>query len=193
MRLLIYGGGFDPPHRGHLAVFQMAWRKLKPDQGLIIPSFISPNKPEGHTAGADHRMAMAELCFAKLENVEVSSLEIERGGSSYTVDTLLQLTEKFGSDAEFSLLLGADNLLTLKSWKDWEKLLKLCRFAVIPRAGCELSQLEREILDNAEILDSELYPWSSREIRKNADDRKFVRRAMPKECAEYLIRKKLYT
>lgn len=135
-RVLIFGGTFDPPHRAHIELPQHAARELGCDRIIYIPAAINPLKI---TAGgppptpAEHRLEMLRLALADVANVDISTIELERTGPSYTIDTLREL----GADATtgaMHLLIGADQALDFHRWKDWREILKLATPAVMLRA-----------------------------------------------------------
>lgn len=138
MKIGVFGGTFNPPHLGHLAAAKAAVGALGLDKLLIIPAAIPPHKalPEG-TPAPEHRLAMAaKLADALLlpETVEVSSLELDREGRSYTSDTLAALREQY-PDAGLWLLMGTDMFLTLHQWREPEKILRLANICAFGRTG----------------------------------------------------------
>ena len=155
MKIGIYGGTFNPPHLGHLAAARTAVDVLSLDKLLIVPDAIPPHKelPEG-TPAPRCRLAMAEkLADALLLPgvAEVSPMELDRAGKSYTADTLAQLKEEYPG-AELWLLMGTDMFLTLQYWREPEKILKLagiCAFGRSEQDGEELFAPQREHLNRA--------------------------------------------
>ena len=114
-RIGVFGGAFDPPHLGHAQLLQAAIQQLELDAVLVIPTGEAWHKVRGLTP-AVHRLAMAELAFGNLPQVQVDAREIERHGPSYTVDTLMELhTEHSGAD--FYLLMGQDQWARFETWR----------------------------------------------------------------------------
>lgn len=141
MRLLIYGGTFNPPHLGHADALSCAAEYLHADAVLVIPAGIPPHKAlaEG-SPEASERLRLCELAF---EGAEVSPMELRREGKSYTVDTLEHISaEKPG--AELYFLIGTDMLLYMEQWHDFRKLFTLCTLAALPRAEGETDELARQ-------------------------------------------------
>lgn len=136
MKIGIYGGTFDPPHLGHMAAARSVMNTLGLDKLLLVPAKIPPHKDlPSDSAGVRDRLKMAELMADGLDpadgRVEVSSIEVDRPGKSYTVDTLEQLAREYPDD-ELWLLMGSDMLLTFHQWKDPRRicaLAGLCAFA----------------------------------------------------------------
>ena len=134
MKLGIYGGSFDPVHVGHLLVAQAAIEELGLDRLFFIPAAHSPFKPENHAAPAALRLQLLRLALAGKSNCEVDEQEIQRGGVSYTVDTLRGYADKFPG-AQLFYLIGADNAAKLNEWRDPAALAKLAEFVAVPRPG----------------------------------------------------------
>jgi nicotinate-nucleotide adenylyltransferase len=130
-RIGIFGGQFDPPHAGHLAVVRAARDQLGLDRVLVIPSPRPPHRPPAQTP-ADVRLQLAEAAFAGEPGVEVSRLELDRDGPSYTADTLEALT---APDRELYLILGADQLAALPTWHRPADVSRLARLVVAARPG----------------------------------------------------------
>jgi len=140
LRVGILGGTFNPPHVGHIALAQSAREQLGLDRVLLMPANVAPNKPASpEDPGAGHRLRMCELATASVPGVRACAREVERGGVSYTVDTLEAIDEE--DDAELTLILGADTARTLSSWREPERLLALARVAVAERDGLDVSSV----------------------------------------------------
>lgn len=132
-RIGIYGGTFNPPHRGHIEAARFARKALALDQLLVIPARTPPHKQENAdiTEGA-HRLAMLELAFAGDNGITVSDLELQRDGVSYTCQTVEALKEQYPGD-ELFLLMGTDMFLSFSSWYQPEQILKRATIAVLCR------------------------------------------------------------
>lgn len=133
-RIGIYGGSFDPVHRGHLLVAQAAVEELGLARLFLIPAAQSPFKPDNQPASAAVRAQMLRLAFAGQVNCEVDEQEIQRGGVSYSVDTLRDYARRF-PQAELFYLIGADNVAKLTQWREAAALAQLAQFVVVPRPG----------------------------------------------------------
>jgi nicotinate-nucleotide adenylyltransferase len=132
MKLGLYGGSFDPVHLGHLFVAQAAVEELGLDRLFFIPAAQSPFKPENPPAAAVVRLQLLRLALAGNANYEVDELEIQRGGVSYTVDTLRDYARRFPT-AEIYYLIGADNAAKLNEWREPAELAALAEFIAVPR------------------------------------------------------------
>ncbi len=135
-RLGVLGGTFNPPHLGHLALARHALRELDLDRVLLMPAFRSPFKPVEEDPGPEHRLGMCRLAVADAGSLDVSAFEIERGGPSYTVDTLRALRAAHPG-TQITLIVGTDVAGTLTTWREPHELLALAELAVALRAGCE--------------------------------------------------------
>ena len=121
-RIGIYGGTFSPPHNGHIKAAKAFMEQMWLDILYVIPTAIPPHKEMSVSVSAEDRLEMTRLAFADVEGVYVSDLEIRRGGKSYTVDTLRELS---GEDRRLFLLCGTDMMLTLDRWREPEEIFKL--------------------------------------------------------------------
>ena len=122
IRIGIYGGTFSPPHNGHIAAAKAFMEQMWLDFLYVIPTATPPHKEMEVPVDAAHRLEMCRLAFADVEGVYVSDMEMRRGGRSYTVDTLRELT---GEDRRLFLLCGTDMMLTLDEWREPEEIFKL--------------------------------------------------------------------
>ena len=178
MRIAIFGGSFNPPHKGHLYSALAAAKQIQPDQFFVIPDNLPPHKSlaEGSPTPRQ-RLELCRLNFAGVPGAEVSDLEIARGGVSYTADTLRALREQY-PDAELYLLMGTDMFLTLDQWRDADYILHNCIPVPFPRSPEELGviaekaqQLGSVCAVQPQIVQTEPFPASSTEIRALLSER----------------------
>ena len=148
MRIVFYGGSFNPPHCGHVEAAMTISELLKPDKLLIIPSNIPPHKElaEG-SPDAQERLLLTKLAFADVPEAEVTDMELHREGKSYTATTVEQLLAQY-PEAEMYLALGTDMLLSFEEWYRFRFLLETLTLAVFIRSEGE----EAEMLRHAEYL-----------------------------------------
>lgn len=132
MKIVLFGGSFDPVHRGHVAVADAVQAALKPERLLWLPARQAPHKPDQSPAGDADRCALLELALAGRANEQIDARELQRPGPSYTVDTVAEIAAE-NPGAELWLVVGADMLDQLHQWKDVERLLQLTRVLVAPR------------------------------------------------------------
>lgn len=134
MRIGLYGGSFDPVHRGHLLVAQAAREEVGLDRIVFIPAMQSPFKPARQMAPAQLRLKMLRLALAGRTDCEIDDLEIARAGVSYTIDTVREFRKRRPNDQLFYLI-GADHVPLLPKWRESEALAAALEFIVIPRPG----------------------------------------------------------
>lgn len=126
----IFGGTFNPPHIAHVAAAEAFSKRIDPDTLMIIPDFIPPHKSFAGTVTPSQRLDMCRLAFSHIKNVEVSDMEIMRGGKSYTANTLTELS---GTGCELYFLCGTDMFLTLDSWYSPQTIFKLATICYVRR------------------------------------------------------------
>ncbi len=171
MRIGIYGGTFNPPHRGHKNLALQMKRAARLDRIMIIPTGTPPHKTGEQLASSEHRMKMCELMFSE-DFFFVSDIEIKRQGKSYTYDTLCRLKEEFSGD-ELFLIMGSDMLLSFHRWYNYREILSLVTLCVATREDeitCgALSDYARDTLgleDDIVLADIEPVECSSTEVRE---------------------------
>ena len=174
MRIAIYGGSFNPMHIGHEKIVDYVLNNLNIDKIIIIPVGI-PSHRENNLEQSYTRLKICKEIFKGNKKIEVSDIEIKSEGKSYTYDTLLKLIDLYGENNEFFEIIGEDSLKSLKTWKNYEELLKICKFIVFRRKDDKNIQIDEEFLNNKNIiiLENEYYDISSTEIRnmvKNNED-----------------------
>lgn len=130
-RIGIFGGAFDPPHRAHVALAQVALQQLQLDRLMVIPTGQAWHKPRRLSA-ANHRLAMAALAFAAVERAEVDDRETRRSGPSYTFETLRELRAAFPGN-QWYLIIGADQARDLTGWQQWQEIVQSATICVADR------------------------------------------------------------
>jgi nicotinate-nucleotide adenylyltransferase len=166
MTVGLLGGTFDPPHNGHVALARTAIGAIGLDWLVVVPVGEAPHKPVG--TDAETRFRLAEAAFADLPRTELSRVELERGGPSYTVDTAAWAEREHGDDVVF--LLGADEFADFPTWREPNRILEHVRLAVATRPGIPHDRLEavRAGLrhpDRVSFFELEPIPISSRDLR----------------------------
>lgn len=202
--LIVLGGTFDPIHMGHLAIAQAANRQLKPQRVLFIPSGQPAHKHDRQVTSACHRYNMTALAVCEHPSFDISRLEINRAGPSYTIDTARALSRICPAGAKISFLIGDDALMDILSWRSAEELLRICTFVVVPRPKSAKVAAENknvaEYIDyltityNADIqrLDGPLLDISSTDIRERFEAGRAIHGLMPKPAEVYARQHRLY-
>ncbi len=142
MRIAIYGGSFNPPHIGHAEAARAAYKALKPDKFLIIPTNTPPHKElEANSPSPEQRLEFCRLAFGDIPGAEVSDMELRREGKSYTADTVDALLEQYPG-AEICIVMGTDMFLSFRSWYRWQHMLETCTLAVLSREDFDRREIE---------------------------------------------------
>lgn len=194
MRIGILGGTFDPPHNGHLAVARAAMKELALDEILFVPAAKNPLKDRGPRASAEDRLTMLGLLVAGDPTMGVVDVELQRGGQSYTVDTVNDLHQV--RPADYWFILGADALKGLDQWKQPAKLLRMCRLAVVARptmSGSSLAmRVDAQYRDRVDVVPMPPVDISSTEIRNRLAQGKTIAPYVPQAILAYIEEKGLY-
>ena len=200
MRIGLLGGSFDPPHNGHLLAAGDALEALRLDCVMLIPAAIQPLKAEqqvlrphrenqDHRASPEHRLAMTRLLADGDPRFSVNAIEIERGGLSYTVDTLSTLASQLQS-SELFWLVGADVLGSFSKWRNPQKIVELATLVVMRRTG-EASDVSG-LPGPPRLIETRRIDISSTEIRQRVREGKSIRGFVPDAVAAYIASAGLY-
>jgi nicotinate-nucleotide adenylyltransferase len=197
MRLGIFGGSFDPVHNAHLAVGRACQQQAKLDEIWFTPTAIQPLKHSGPRASDVHRLEMLRLAIRNEPTWRVCSIEIDRGGFSYTVDTLRQIHEEL-PDAELFFLVGADALNDVATWKEPQEIFRMATPLVVCRAGQPSPNLDRLKLlftSHTQPQSIEMPPMdvSSSEIRQHLAAAEPIGNVVPGAVAEFITLHRLYS
>jgi nicotinate-nucleotide adenylyltransferase len=133
-RIGLFGGSFDPVHLGHLLVAQAAREELELERLFFIPAAQSPFKPDSEPISSAGRLRLLRLALAGKTWCEIDEQELQRGGVSYTINTLRDYHQRF-PEAKLFYLIGGDHVQKLPFWRDAEELARLAEFVVVPRPG----------------------------------------------------------
>jgi nicotinate-nucleotide adenylyltransferase len=190
-RIGVFGGSFDPIHIGHLAIAQEALWQCELDLVLFIVAALPPHKKEPEAA-VEHRLRMVELAVDTEPAFHPSRIEIERGGASYTAETLTQLHREY-SGAAFFLIVGADSAIDFSSWKDPEAVIEMANVVIAPRPGFDLTTMEPRLQGKAQIFQSPTIELSSTMIRKRLHDNRPIRFLVPDVAERYIRQHGLYS
>jgi nicotinate-nucleotide adenylyltransferase len=194
-RLGVLGGTFDPIHNGHLAIAAKAREQLNLDGVLFLPAG-QPWRKDREITAAEHRLAMVRLAIKDEPAYELSTVEVERAGPSYTVETLEELARLYPNH-DLALILGEDALVDLPNWQDAARIPELALLVVAPRTGRvpkdETWRAMPGISDRAVWLDMDPVSVSSTSVRARVRRGRSVRDMVPPAVEEYFRANRLYT
>lgn len=160
--ILIFGGTFDPPHRAHAELPPRIAEEIGCDRLLYVPAALNPLKADAPPTDATHRLEMLRRAVADVPRAEISTLELEREGPSYTVDTLEELRRQYGETVELRLLIGADQAVEFYRWKEWQRICELAVPVVMLRPPWDRERFRRDL--EANYTPEQVDQWLSRTI-----------------------------
>jgi nicotinate-nucleotide adenylyltransferase len=198
LKIGVLGGTFDPVHTGHMVIAEAAMQEV----GLSRVIFITAGDPwlKGRRciATSEHRLAMTELAITENLSFSAASIDIDRPGPSYTVDTLNELKSELGVDAELYFILGMDAVASFPKWKEPERIISICRLVAAKRPGClyiDMKKLERDlpgISKHITILNNPLSDISSSAIRERVASGLPITGLVPAAVERYITEQGLY-
>jgi nicotinate-nucleotide adenylyltransferase len=191
------GGTFDPIHYGHLVTAEAARAQFGLDQVLFMPAGTPPHKSQrADVAPAEDRYAMTELATRENASFEVSRMEIDREGPSWTIDTVRELRAAHPQDLELYFITGADAVLEILTWREHGEIARLARFIAATRPGYSLDRLQDAIsgghLPAVEVMEIPALAISSSDIRQRVRDGRPIRYLTPDAVVAYIARHGLY-
>ena len=189
-RVGLFGGTFDPPHLGHLALAEWARDALDLDRVIFMPAGAPPHKRRRDLSPAEARVRMTRLAVFGQPAFRVSTLEVRRRGPSFTVDTLRALKTRHPR-ARLYLLIGADSLDDFANWHEPREILKLATLAVAARPGAA-GKRPRLASRHVVHLDNPVLDLSSRAIRARVAAGRSIRYLVPDRVARYIAQRRLY-
>ena len=194
----ILGGTFDPIHVGHLMTAEAVRDEYHLDKVIFIPAAVPPHKQNQDVTEAMHRYVMTVLATCSNPNFEVSDIEMNRPGPSYTIDTIRELLERFGEDTEFYFITGADAIQEIHTWDRIEELLEMCHFIGASRQGClpdgnqikaSFGELGKRKIHRLETPELEI---SSTDIRNRIKKGYSIKYIVPTAVEQYIYKQGLY-
>ncbi len=185
----IFGGTFDPIHLGHLITAQSVREIRKLEKIIFIPAFISPHKSEIKTSSAEDRLNMIKLAIDGISFFDYSNIEIEKGGVSFTIDTLKEL-KKSNDDLEF--IIGYDNIFEFNTWKDPDEIMKLAKVIVLKRRSSHPPQFKDKYYNQAIFVQTRGIEISATDLRERVKKGQPINFLVPQKVMEYIYKHKLY-
>ena len=199
MRVGFFGGTFDPPHIGHLAVARAAVQRLQLDRVLLVPTGRQPLKEGAPRASYANRLAMVMLLCDGERALEASALEAPspEGSPNYTIDTLQDLRASLGWSDHVFIIVGADSFLDLRRWREPDRLLAEAEWIIVSRPGFSLESLDAlhltaEQRARVHLLTDVEVPVSATELREKLRDGENCREWIPAPVLSYIAEHELY-
>jgi len=203
-RLGIFGGAFDPVHKGHTQSLKYISDLKIIDEIQVIPNYASPHNKDIQT-DEKHRLKMLEIAFKEIKNIKLNDIELKNKTKSYTYETLKYLKEIY-PEKHISLIIGLDSLFSFTTWKNWENILSLCSLLVLERklnGSLQLNKdIERKISPDYEdffsdhgkilILKNDLINISSTDVRLKLKKNENLAGLVDDQVLKYISNKSLY-
>ena len=221
MRIGLFGGTFDPIHRGHLRAASEVKKNVNLDHIFLIPAALPPHKTPVAVASADDRLAMIHLAIGDMNGITVSDIELQRSGPSYTIDTVYHFKSTQPDNARIFLIMGLDAFLEIDTWKSYRELLEQIPMIIMARPNDSHQSVAQgwKILEKyltlkisvdyrffdpqkvfmsegrqpVYICDVQALDISSTKIRQAVKQKQTIENWVPARVAEYIIQKGLYT
>ncbi|MBD3295752.1 MAG: nicotinate-nucleotide adenylyltransferase [Candidatus Omnitrophica bacterium] len=189
MKIGLLGGTFNPVHTGHLILAQECWAALDLERVVFIPAYIPPHKPLACDVSAPDRLNMLRLALEGDERFDISTFEIDKGGRSYSIDTIRYIEQLYRGRAEIFFLTGADSADTLPAWKDIDNILEKVNFVIATRPRWSgitpfEARVTRITMPSIDI--------SSSDIRERIEGRQPIDFLVPEKVVRYIRKKGLY-
>ena len=199
MKIAVMGGTFDPIHNGHLIVAEYVRTSLKLDKVIFIPSGVHPFKNNKNITEGKKRLDILSLAIKSNEYFDISTMEINREGITYTIDSIKELKEIYKED-EVYFIIGSDIIFEIEKWKDFEELIELCKFILLYRPGKNEDKIENRIEELKKLyglefvrVEAPLIEISSTEIRERVKEDLSIKYLVPEIVEDYIYKHKLYS
>jgi nicotinate-nucleotide adenylyltransferase len=189
------GGTFDPIHYGHLVTAEEALWQFELDEVVFVPTGQPWMKADRAVSPAEDRYLMTVVATASNGRFSVSRREVDRRGTTYTVDTLREIREAEGEDVDLFFITGADAMLEILHWKDPEDVLSQAHFIAATRPGYEIARFEKEAPTshpNVSVMDIPALAISSSDIRRRVAEGEPIRYLVPEGVKNYIEKSHLY-
>ncbi len=190
MKIGIFGGSFNPIHTGHAIIASYIAQNSDLDAVWMMVSPLNPLKTENSGASDTDRLRMTEMVTRQLEKVTTSAFEFSMPKPSYTINTLRELSKRF-PQSEFTLIIGADNWMNFKQWKDYEEIVTNYKILVYPRVGYDI-EIPECYKSNVSIVDAPIIELSSTNIRNGIKNQQNMSFYLPTQVYQYILENRLY-
>lgn len=198
VKIGVLGGTFDPIHLGHLGIADSACREIGLERMMFVPAREPWLKGDRDIAPAPHRVEMIKLAILSDPRYDISYVDLERDGPSYTVDTLSDLRRDLGPDADLHFVLGMDAMEGMAGWREPGRIVEMCHLVIARRSGVSivgLKELEKSIpgvMEKVIVIDNDLYNIGSTEIRRRVAAGLSINGLVPDAVACYIQENGVY-
>lgn len=192
LKLGVMGGVFDPIHIGHLFTAEEARIKFNLHKVIFVPSLQPIHKRNDQITDIKHRLKMTYLAAGSNPYFEVSEIEVNRPGPSYTIDTIKEFRKIYGWQTDIYFITGADAFLEIDTWYKKDELLTLCQFVAATRPGYDLDKLNDNFKKVLKIMEIPALAISSTDIRYRVKNNLNIKYIVLEEIREYIYKHKLY-
>ncbi|MDP4181525.1 MAG: nicotinate-nucleotide adenylyltransferase [Bacillota bacterium] len=199
IKIGISGGTFDPIHYGHLIIAENIRNSFKLDKVIFVPAGLPPHKKHLKVTSSLDRLNMVKKAVSSNSYFEVSSVEVEREGYTYTIDTLKHFRKTYGEAAKLFFITGADVIKELHLWKDYSEILSMCSFVTALRPEYNDDEFYKAIEHyrsnfnaNIYIADAPMVQISSTDIRNRIAENRSIKYLLPECVEEYIFKNNLY-
>lgn len=199
-KLAIMGGTFDPIHIGHLMTAEEVRNEFEIDQVIFIPTGQPPHKDFVRVTHSEHRYLMTVLATVENPHFNVSRIEIDRPGTTYTIDTIKKIKESYPPDVKIYFITGADAVHEILTWERVDELMKICDFVAVTRPGYKKKQLKQKVEELKESFECKVHylevpalAISSSDIRERVEKYKPIQYLVTQPVEKYIQKFKLYS
>ncbi|MDE0315014.1 MAG: nicotinate-nucleotide adenylyltransferase [Candidatus Poribacteria bacterium] len=192
MKIAIMGGSFNPIHYAHLLSAEQVREGLGYDKIVFVPAARPPHKAQPDMVSAEHRYQMVLLATAGNPYFEVSRIELDRAGPSYTIQTIKTLRHVYDETTELAWIIGADSLIEYKIWKDFDEVLKQCTMIATTRPNYDLERVPLEVRKSVITFRITGFDTSATEIRERIRNNVSIRYLVPEAVVTYIEQHQLY-
>ncbi len=192
MKIAIMGGSFNPIHYAHLLSAEQVREGLGYDKIVFVPAARPPHKAQPDMVSAEHRYQMVLLATAGNPHFEVSRIELDRAGPSYTIQTIKTLRHVYDETTELAWIIGADSLIEYKIWKDFDEVLKQCTMIATTRPNYDLERVPLEVRKSVITFRITGFDTSATEIRERIRNNVSIRYLVPEAVVTYIEQHQLY-
>ena len=204
----IFGGSFDPIHKGHIESLKSVTEQLNLSKVLVIPNKVSPLK-DLSVASSLEKIKMLEIAFKEFKEIEIEDYELKKEGPSFMIETLQYLDNKLGKKKHFLLIIGEDSFQSFHRWKNYQHIIKMTSLLVMNRPGlkndltAKATALHKDSIEDTygdnNFKKGKIYfikikpnPASSTHIRENIDDHSVLSEGLDDDVLKYLKEQKIY-